>query len=291
MLVCGPYDHREFREAVNLLRQRSRATLCRDPQTAAAVLRVGFAPELLVVVVSHPGQWSSDEIDRLRRLCPLAPVVVLLGSWCEGETRSGTPWPGVVRLYWHEAASQLDRQLAAMRENQRTPWSLPSTSAPDERLLADLPYIPAAADAGCIPASAGSRARPLLVICSENRPMAEWLVDAAGRGGFACVTVSRRQPWSACGASPVLCDFDEIGTAEEAMLLGMVTSVHPAPVIAMMPFPRIDQVGRLRTLGVADVLGKPIDLRDLIWRLRGYASSTSYSGSSTRTISRCQPGS
>ena len=55
--------------------------------------RRGSSPDVIVVAQAFPGQFSHQAIDRLRRLAPLARMVGLMGSWCEGEMRTGSPWP------------------------------------------------------------------------------------------------------------------------------------------------------------------------------------------------------
>ena len=59
-------------------------------------------PDLILLVASRPGRFSAAEVESLHRRAPLAKLVALLGSWCEGEVRSGHPWPGVTRIYAHQ---------------------------------------------------------------------------------------------------------------------------------------------------------------------------------------------
>src|SRR5690606_19180040 len=51
-----------------------------------------------------PGIYKQAQIETLRQLAPLAQIVVVAGTWCEGELRTGKPQSGVLRLYWHELA-------------------------------------------------------------------------------------------------------------------------------------------------------------------------------------------
>ncbi|MFM7073296.1 MAG: hypothetical protein ACKO38_16030, partial [Planctomycetota bacterium] len=52
-------------------------------------------PELIVGFQNRPGQWREEELHVLAGRWPLAVMVSLLGSWCEGEPRTGRPLPGV----------------------------------------------------------------------------------------------------------------------------------------------------------------------------------------------------
>src|SRR5262245_51191431 len=68
-------------------------------------------PELIVLTQSRPGEVSCEAVDRLRSAAPLSRLVGLLGSWCEGEVRSGHPWPAVERVYWHQWPAWLVREM------------------------------------------------------------------------------------------------------------------------------------------------------------------------------------
>src|SRR3954468_22040654 len=85
--LLGDIDHPDFRDAIELLRNDSRLI-------ASAETR----PELIVVAQSRPDMIWSDELNHLHRAAPLAGVVALAGSWCEGEMRTARPWPGAQRL-------------------------------------------------------------------------------------------------------------------------------------------------------------------------------------------------
>ena len=60
--------------------------------TAAAWLAVTTeSPHQIVLAAAYPGQFLDADINRLRCLAPLARIINVAGSWCEGEPRSGTP--------------------------------------------------------------------------------------------------------------------------------------------------------------------------------------------------------
>ena len=63
------------------------------------------------------------------RGAPLARLCVVAGSWCEGETRSGRPWPGVWRVYAISGRSAR-RELAALAAGRPTVWNLPPRPRP-----------------------------------------------------------------------------------------------------------------------------------------------------------------
>ena len=63
-----------------------------------------------------PGQFSCEAIDRIRTRAPLARLVGLLGSWCEGEVRSGQPWPGTIRIYAHQWPGRAEQELKRLEQ-------------------------------------------------------------------------------------------------------------------------------------------------------------------------------
>src|SRR2546427_7236671 len=97
----GGWQHAEFSEAVAWLKSRAACLLFDDAGTADSNLRTveaANAPIAMVLVQSRPGQISRGSVERLHAAAPLARLVALVGTWCDGELRSGRPWPGVVRV-------------------------------------------------------------------------------------------------------------------------------------------------------------------------------------------------
>ncbi len=75
------------------------------PNVPAAAEHLGATAahcDLIVLCESRRGQFSAEAIDGLRRLAPLARIWRVLGSWHEGEPRSGHPPAGCVSTYWHQ---------------------------------------------------------------------------------------------------------------------------------------------------------------------------------------------
>src|SRR5688572_29710508 len=63
----------------------------------------GLCPVVVFLAQSRREQFGADCIERLLRAAPLTRVVAIVGSWCEGETRSGVPLAGAHRVAWHQA--------------------------------------------------------------------------------------------------------------------------------------------------------------------------------------------
>ncbi len=99
--LLGEVGHPDFCDAIELLK--------RD---AYLVDDNSLIPELIVVAQSRPDAIRSDQLGSIHRSSPLAGVVALLGSWCEGEMRTGRPWAGAQRLYWYDFPAWWTRQMS-----------------------------------------------------------------------------------------------------------------------------------------------------------------------------------
>ena len=226
-----------------------------DVDAAAAALDgLSPVPEVIVVAQAYPGQFSHAALDRLQRLSPLSRLVLLLGSWCEGEMRTGRPWPAAVRLYWHQGPARLKQELLRLAEGRSSTWGLPVTATDEERLLA--------ASEAPLP-----QGRGLIAICSFSVEMADWLAAACRRCGYATVWRDPRHPARLQDAAAGIYDGAETDAAELDALRQFVQELAPAPVLTLWDFPRIDDSQRAIEAGAAAVLSKPLAVDDLAWRL------------------------
>ena len=55
---------------------------------------------------THPSEFTSRDVEALRRRSPLAPIAVAMGAYCAGERRSGESLPGVRAFYAGEWESR-----------------------------------------------------------------------------------------------------------------------------------------------------------------------------------------
>jgi hypothetical protein len=254
-LLLGDTERSEFSEARACLERWGEVAVFESIDRAASALADGtVVPEVIAVAQSFPGQFSQQAIDRLRRGAPLARIVGLMGSWCEGEMRTGTPWPAVVRTYWHQWSARCDRELSQFAEGGCGSWTLPATATEEERLLVNA--------AQRWPPRAG-----LVVISTFSPVMAEWLSSVCRARGWA--TLWQRAPATVTvkGATAALFDGSDLGRAEEEDLRRLAAALDPAPVIALLGFPRVDDCRRAQSAGAAVVLSKPLAINDLFWAL------------------------
>jgi DNA-binding NarL/FixJ family response regulator len=257
ILLVGDTNRAEFREAAEAAGRLGDVLRAADADAAADAIAAGrFAPDVIVVAQVFPGEFSAAAIDRLRSLAPLARVVGMLGPWCEGETRTGKPWPAAIRLYWHQWLPQADAELRRLAGGQTSSWSLPATASEEERLLAR-------AD------RRWQQREGRVAIHSPRAEMYAWLADACRLRGYTPVRVAavagETAPIAAAGA--LLFDGTEGQGQELTGLARLAASVRPAPVVVLLDFPRVEDRDRVLAAGAAAVLAKPLWLEDLFWQL------------------------
>jgi DNA-binding NarL/FixJ family response regulator len=281
ILFLGDAGQLEFCQARACLDRWGTVAEYSDADSAAAALSEDrLSPDVIVVAQAFPGQFSHQMIDRLRRSAPLARVVGLMGSWCEGEMRSGSPWPATVRMYWHQWPAYGDRQLRLLAMGQPCSWALPLTATEEERLMAEVADAakqvgaavalppPPAADKGrqcnCRPNKRVPSSGTLVAIRSHSREMADWLSAACRSRGFA--TIRQRDSVFARveGATAAIFDGTDLCNEECDTLRRFVIALQPAPVIALLSFPRIEDRERVLSAGASVVLSKPLMVEDLL---------------------------
>ena len=236
--LLGEVQHPDFRDAIALLQAGARLV-----DDAADV-----SPELIVVAQSRPGVISQHAIERLRRRWPLAAVVALLGTWCEGETRTGRPWPGVPRLYWYDFPSWWRRQLQRRAAGRCPDWARPGDFPwTGETTLKPQPVVRHCSNG-------------VIVLGVPRRDSREAIADVLRDAGYAAVwqRVAGAE-WDFHGATAGLWDGGQLDEREADDLATFCRKLarDAAPVVALLDFPRRDRVDRALELGASIVLGKP----------------------------------
>jgi hypothetical protein len=247
--LIGEVTHPQFRDAIELLRCESRLTEGGE-----------LPPELIVVALSRPDAICSDQLNLLRGVAPLAGIVALLGSWCEGETRTGRPWPGAQRLYWYEFPAWWARQMFLRAAGRCPDWARPANCGlriADYRLPTGGPGRP------------GLRAG-LVIVQSSHRESAAALADVFKSAGYAIAWQRPGRPRPVIrGAIAGIWDGDQLSEREATDIAEYCTQLgyDGAPVLALLDFPRRDRIDRALEVGAAAVLGKPALNSDLVTTL------------------------
>jgi len=256
--LIGTREHPDFRDAVALLRASAR--LVADARSS---------PELIVVAQARPGQVPYDEVQQWQRRVPLAGMIALLGSWCEGEMRTGQPWPGIRRLYWYEFPAWWRRQLARRSTGLCPEWATPLD------LSAEISEI------RCGRVSRGDQqmtnhrlAGGMVIVSAAFYETYAALADVLRSAGYASVwqRTGRRAP-VAHGVSAGIWDGGQLEGNEVDQLAAFCRGMadHAAQVVALLDFPRRERVDRARECGAVEVLGKPWRRADLVSTIADFA--------------------
>jgi DNA-binding NarL/FixJ family response regulator len=255
ILLLGETDRAEFRDFPAALEALGRVSCVSEAQRAIQVLETGeLTTDVIVIAQAFPRQFSHVDIDRLRRLAPLSRVVVLLGSWCEGETRSGQPLPGAIRIYWHQWHARAERELRRLIQSQCPSWGLPVTATEEERLLESAAQGP-------------SSGQGLIAICARGYATADWLSEACRTCGYSTAWLHPPHYTQVKGAVAAIFDGSDLNSEEIEQLATLTNALGRTPVIALLDFPRIEDQRRAISAGASAVLSKPLNLDDLFWQL------------------------
>jgi len=255
ILLVGNTKRSEFRRARAALDALGRVRSAADVESAAAALTDGqFVADVIVITQSYPTQFSHEAVDHLRRLAPLARVLGLLGSWCEGEMRTGKPWPAAIRLYWHQWPLRCEGELRRMQRDLCSPWGLPITATDEERLLLEVDDP--------LPDQQG-----LIAIYTRRYEMEDWLSAAFRSRGCSTVWLRPPRPARVEGATAAIFDGSDCRGEELEELKHLAATLASVPIIALLDFPRIEDTHSARSAGAAAVLSKPLYVDDLFRQL------------------------
>lgn len=146
--ILGRADRSEFAPTLSWLNEQTESTrTVRWPDIESALAeRSGGIPDLVVVLQSHPDEFSSAEIARLLTRAPIARLVVAAGAWCEADGRRRDLWPPAVRVPAVWAVQRLQAEWSLLTAGQGIP--IPLTATRDERFEADHPQTDASLAGG-----------------------------------------------------------------------------------------------------------------------------------------------
>lgn len=234
------------------------------PETRSAATPTGpsmeeaasWQADVVVWLQAYPGQYPPPLVEAMRRWSPLAVWVVVLGTWCAGEGRSGEPLPGALRIPWHRWVHVARSELDALRHGRYSRWQLPATAHPSE-YAAELP--------------------PQLRLrgqTSEGKTVGvvTYRFDAYEASAALVQAIGGHPVWLRPHEFPahwpgdalfVLVDA-EGDLSEDGRLLAQAAVVYPeSPIVALLGYPRLEDITQAMRLGADCVLGKPFDCSEL----------------------------
>jgi hypothetical protein len=285
LVAVGPWDYAEFaalRAELDTDRQWPTAATLADltaafadnvsESAAATIPSVPLPPELVLLAQPRPGSDDQAQFELLRTRAPLTRVVLVAGTWCEGELRTGQPAAGVVRLYWYEFAPWWRAARAEWEADQTPAWSEPLD---DVRAGQQTAIVKLRERHDVVPTEAG-----VISVDAVDFAVFETLAEVLAPFGWRCEWQPRHRPELVQPTQPVAAIWDggQLSDGELASLVAFAARVHDgnaaAPVIVLLDFPRIEHLQAARAAGAAAVLGKPYRIAHLANELNRLIDST-----------------
>ncbi len=202
-------------------------------------------PDVIVFAQTRRNKFPQSVLDHASANYPLAALVLLLGDWCEGETRSGHPQQGWHRVYARDWAAQFALAIGQFRDQGTTAWHAPATCSRQDQLMTGrpIPELP-----------------PLNVAVHTQTPgFGEAIDDFCEARGWTAV---RAGQGSSCDVLLIECYY----SVDEA--IGQISSLRKrlgaSPVVVICGFPRRQDREKLaRALNRYALIGKPYANEDL----------------------------
>jgi hypothetical protein len=253
LLFIGNTSSPEFAPLLRTARRCVEVDVCESIARSLASSDLLPSADVVALVQSRRGRIAADGVDELRRRWPLTPLVALLGSWCEGEVRTGRPWPGVPRVYWHQFEASLANDLERIAAGKCPSWGLPTTLTTDERFER-------------LAISRVERRSGLIAIRSARHGDFDALADVCRGVGYAVVAVPPGEPVTVRGADAAIWSETYAGNAASE-ISQLRDSLPTKTLVALLHFPRHDDVQQSLAAGATAVVSKPFMLDALLREL------------------------
>lgn len=236
--IAGDIDQPDLAPAVQWLGEVAETAMV---SLASEQRPASGPPAASVLFQARPGRFSQEQVERLHRRAPLARLLAMVGPWCEGEPRSGRPWEGVTRIYWHQWQARLPQELGLTASPEKASIPRQRTMTETENLLNTLRPKPHSA-----------ASRGLIAIRTPRRESFSALADACAAAGFRSAWQPPTGPPSCVGADLQILDgWDGASCAKEP------------PTVLLLDWPRPADLDRAAAHGIRRVLAKPLLLSDL----------------------------
>lgn len=281
LVAVGPWDHAEFAAlrdevdphaewgaidslaalAESLIGDREGTNA--EKNAAATIPFVPLPPELVLLAQPRPDATLAAQVERLREVAPLARVIVIAGTWCEGELRTGAPPAGVVRLYWYDFAAWWRAALGAYQAGGAPAWSEPLDDVRAGQ--ATTPVYPRLSNAD----GNGSTERGAIAVDAVDFAVFETLAAALAPYGWRSEWQPRHRPelHREGNYAAAIWDGGQLSDGELAALAAFAERVREsnptAAVIVLLDFPRVEHLPAARAAGASVVLGKPYQVTQL----------------------------
>jgi hypothetical protein len=261
VIYVGDREWPEFGEPLRWVSALASVLFATDVESTVETLKFERDPiDLVMVAQLRPGEYTHSSLDALRRAAPLAPIVCLLARFCEGEMRTGNPWPGALRMYAHQFIARVGRQFEQLERHCALDWAIPFTRTEEDRLLTSSPIR-------------DHRFMARVAVFSDQRETASALCDLLGDAD--CNVVDQ------CGGDVDIAIWDCQGdfTASQSSFERLVERWPRTAKIVLIGFPTIAEQTAALACGATAVVSKPFLIEDLLWQMRQIEISRYQDGS------------
>lgn len=254
VLLVGDWTHPEMAAALVRVPGNHEWPRAETLETAEhLLLESPLTPELIFLAHPLPARVSAAQLDRLQKHSPLTRIVLVAGTWCEGELRTGNVPAGVIRLYWYDLANWwlvAQKQLAA---RIAPAWSQPLDHPQAGRWTSVKGNTQQAA------------ILQIVVIDAADYSVFETLAAALVDYGMNCYW---QQASTRTAALPDfgIWDGSQLSLAEQESLSTFCRQVN-GPVVALLDFPRLELIEKAQAAGASNVVAKPYLLDELVCSL------------------------
>ena len=253
LLVSGDYWHEDFRDQLSQIK---------FPTTMVPLERLSSAPsqeyDLVVLAQSRRNEISASTVDEIRQSMPQVPIVVLLGTWCEGENRSGEPLEGVNNVLWHQWEKRFEKFCVQMNEGVSTDWHLPLTATVADQVR----------DFSPDPSHVKQLSGPNVGVSASHRSSFESIRDLLNLYSCEVSWIESDKEKAKSEQFDAVCVDIERGIEQQKNSISVLKSLfHNIPTVVLLGFPRKQDVDGLAAFGITQIVSKPFTADELVMSL------------------------
>ena len=249
ILITGDYWHEDFRDVLSQIKV---PTTLMSLESLKLKNIDSDSYQAVLLAQARPDQYTHEDIEILQEKFPTIPVVALVGSWCEGELRSGNPAPGSLRIYWHQWQGRYDTFAHEFNQSHISNWHMPRTAIEEDRIQA-------------VTSNFGydsSNRKYDVGISAHTRDGYEMVAETLCEFGFSvCWLEGPHQTPEKVDA--VCINSNSLTGNLKTTILQTRRKLNDTPIVVLMNFPRKAEVDAARELGVDEIVSKPYQLADL----------------------------
>jgi membrane-associated phospholipid phosphatase len=255
VLGVGPWDRGEFAIVRGTIDHTEDWGIAEDCKLASKLLaNDNLIPDLILIAQPSPGVYQQADIETLRRLAPVTPILIVAGTWCEGELRTGKPLAGALRLYWYEVPAWWH----AWEKGTAFQW----------------PHLDGPFAGRSIATTQGAKLEGVVAIHTPALASYEAIASALTPRGMQCAWVRHGSNLPE-NAEIAIWDGGQLNPTEFASLLSFAAQIQQRAgrLIVLLDFPRKEHVEMLRDFGCETLFSKPYVVDELVWAIRRLQTS------------------